>query len=113
MSVTTVQFSDQVSDKDFIMNVGVPSSMVGLISLTFYSDSQYKTPVHPTAGTATISVAEDGFNWGDIEHGIITYPLVDDKYNRPNFVGYCGNVKVNLQGITGASHFIIRAHMQR
>lgn len=112
MGIKTVQFTDVIDHNDFIFNVGLPASMIGMVSLTFYADSRLQQPIMPTQGTATIQISEDGFNWGDITNGVINYPLVDNKYDRPNFVGYAGQIKLNLHDISGGVHFVLRVHLQ-
>lgn len=73
------------------------------ISLTFFSD-EYITPITPSAGTAIVTATDDGFNYGTIENGTIDVSVA--QYDRPFLWGRIKKVKVNLSGVTGATHFI-------
>jgi hypothetical protein len=99
-----------VSANDFILDSKAPFSLDGVVSLTFYSDG-YITPVAPTGGTAEISLTEDGFNYGSITNGLMTFPV--DAYDRPYFFGYFLKAKLTLAGITGATHFTFRVHTEK
>lgn len=97
----------EVSDGDKILSAGAPFSLESTISITFYSD-EYETPVAPTGGSVTITASDDGFNYGSLTNGLITFP--SETYARPHFYGYVTHVRAALLGITGATHFMLRVH---
>lgn len=71
-------------------------------SVTLFSD-EYQTPVTPTAGTMTISVSDDGFNFGSVTNG--TVDVTKSEYNRPTMTGYAKRVKATPAGVAGATHY--------
>ena len=73
-------------------------------AVTFYSD-EFITPVTPSAGTVTIKVSDDGFNYGDITNG--TVDATTPTYDRPNLTGYVKRVSATPDGIAGATHYQI------
>ena len=107
--IKTRTYKGEVSNDTFVLDLKAPASLEGFISITFYSD-EYETPVAPTAGTATFGMSEDGFNYGTITNGTITYPV--DPYGRPSFYGFAAFAKVALSSIAGATHFKFRVHVQ-
>lgn len=76
-------------------------------AITFYSD-EYITPVVPSAGTATVEVTDDLFNYGTIPNGTIDVTAVG--YDRPNVSGRVAKFRATLSGVTGATHFKLVAH---
>lgn len=107
---STYYIQSEVSNGDFIIPVANPSSLIGVCSITYYTDSSYTTPVKPDSGITTFTVSEDNFNFGEINNGTITHSTTG-SYNRPHFMGYCNSVRVNLQDIVGATHFTARVHL--
>ena len=93
----------QVSDGDSLSTEISKFFERHYVSITFFSD-EYMTPLTPSAGTAIFTVTDDGFNYGTIEKGTIDVSVAE--YDRPFLWGRIIKVKVNLNGVTGATHFI-------
>lgn len=81
------------------------------VSITFYTDSTYTTPVTPTAGVTIITASEDNFNYGTIPNG--TLDITAPDYDRPAVTGHITSYCVNMSGVVGASHYKLRvAHYE-
>ncbi len=102
MSTQPYTIEAPVSDTAFLSPDISQSFERWYISVTFYSD-EYETPVTPTAGTATFTATDDGFNYGDLTDGVVDVSVV--KYDRPNLSGRVRKVSCVLAGVTGATHF--------
>lgn len=106
MASNIITFSGVVAAKDFISPRLPPFATRGIVSQTFYSDAEMKTPVYPTAGAVTYTGSEDGFNYGSLDDS-----AVDPKsgnYKRAAWqLGAVAYVKATMAGITGATHFKI------
>ena len=77
------------------------------VTIQFFSDSAYTTKVTPTAGTVSIQGSPVPGSWLSLNNG--NFNAVDTDSNSramPYGWGPCNQIKVDLSGITGASHFI-------
>jgi len=81
----------------------------GYACITFYTDSTKQTQVTPTAGTVTITISENGHNFGDIQNGVIDVSKA--KYPRPNFQSPAKYVKCECSGVTGAGWYVLEVNM--
>ena len=79
----------------------------GYFALTFFDSAG--DPVRPTAGTATVTVTDDGFNYGTVTNGTVDLTLTE--YDRPIFGGGITGFKVVLAGVTGAVSFECKLNM--
>jgi len=76
------------------------------VIVQFFTDATLKTHAVPTAGVVTITGSPVEGTWLSMNNG--TFNAVDTylaSRQLPNATGPCDKVKVNLSGITGATHF--------
>jgi hypothetical protein len=101
-------FSNVTDDGDTISPLLDRDYERGYLSIVFYNNADLEIPVSPTAGAATITASEDGKQYGDL--GVIDADTagVNSTYTRIAFAGMVRFVKVNMSGITGATHFQVR-----
>lgn len=73
--------------------------------ILFYSD-EFQSVVTPSAGTVTYTQSPDNINYRDVPQGSF---LAADSYDParipPNGTGLTTMGKLNLSGVTGATHF--------
>lgn len=67
------------------------------ITITFFDENNQYVP--QTQGTAEFTVTDDGYSWGGITNGLITFDETGN-YNRPNASCSISKVKLKLNGIT-------------
>lgn len=104
MGQSAYSINENVADGEFV-SVDIPLYFErGYFSLTFFDSSN--NFVKPTAGSATVTVSDDGFNYGSITNGEIA-DLTKD-YDRPNYAGSVRKFKISLSGVTGADKFSLR-----
>tara|TARA_R110000851_G_scaffold193852_1_gene344642 strand:- start:92 stop:427 length:336 start_codon:yes stop_codon:yes gene_type:complete len=108
MSQQSYLIEGAVSDGDFISSSIAAYWERSYISITFYSDAAFTTPVTPSAGVVTITATDDGFNYGTITSGTVDVSI--ERYDRPNMSGRLRNIKATLSGVTGATHFRVIAN---
>lgn len=108
MGHNTYLIQAPVSDGDFLSPDISQQFERMYLSVTFYSDAAYTTPVTPTAGTVTITATDDGFNYGTLTDG--TVDATNPAYLRPNMSGRVRKVKATVAGVTGATHFRVVAN---
>ncbi len=101
-------FSNVTSDGDTISPLLDRNYERGYLSITFYNSDDLETPVTPTAGTATFTASEDGKQYGELGDISASSAGPDSTYDRINFAGMVRYVKVNMTGVTGATHFQVR-----
>lgn len=76
------------------------------VIVQFFTDSTLKVHAVPTGGVVTITGSPVEGTWLNMANG--TFNAVDTylaSRQLPNATGPCNQVKVNLNGITGATHF--------
>lgn len=75
-------------------------------TIAFYSNAALTTQVVPTAGTVKITLTSDGVNYFTIDNGQFN---AADAYletrSKPSAASMAIKAKINLAGVTGASHF--------
>lgn len=77
------------------------------VNIQFFSDSTYTTKVTPTAGTVSIQGSPTPGSWFVLNNGDFNAADTDTvTRGMPNGLGPCNQVKIVLNGITGATHFI-------
>lgn len=77
------------------------------VNIQFFSDSGYNTKVTPTGGTVSLQGSPTPGSWLSLSNG--DFNAADtDNVSRSIAYGWgpCNQVKVILNGITGATHFI-------
>lgn len=104
MSQQTYQIKGLVANDEFLSQDIAAYYERCYFSVTFFSD-EYKTPVTPSAGTATITATDDGHSFGTVANGVVD--VTNPEYIRPNLSGRIKKAKVLLAGVTGATHFAI------
>ena len=74
-------------------------------SIEFFTDDTYSTIVDKATmtGTVTVKASEQGKEYGEMYSGVITLGTSD--YDRPNAAGSYLDALINLDSVTGASHF--------
>lgn len=76
------------------------------VVVQFFTNSTLKTHAIPTGGVVTITGSPVEGTWLSMANG--TFNAVDTyslSRTLPNATGPCTSVKINLNGITGATHF--------
>lgn len=106
MAAERYRFSGVSSDGFLLIEDMSHTHERGLVALTFYSDEDLTTQVTPGAGTAIITVSEDGANFGTVLKGTVDATKVGTavQYDRPNWSGSTRYLKVTFLGITTATH---------
>lgn len=107
MFIDKVSITGAVADGDFLLSPEHEFRERTYVVITFYTDDTYSTPVTPSAGTATVTATDDGFNFGSVNQGIID--VSDPAYSRPDIIGFITQLNLNLSGVVGATHFKFKA----
>ncbi len=77
----------------------------GFVSLQFFNDAEYITPVTPTGGTVTVEASEDDQSYAEIPNGT-DIDVTDGNYARPAWLGKALYARATETApITGATHY--------
>lgn len=77
------------------------------VNIQFFNSASYTTKVTPTAGTVSIQGSPVPGSWLSLNNGDFNAVDTDTVSRRlPYGWGPCNQVKIILNGVTGASHFI-------
>ena len=77
------------------------------VNIQFFNDSTYTTKVTPTAGTVSLQGSPTPGSWLSLKNGNFNAADTDDVSRSIAYGwGPCNQVKVILNGVTGATHFI-------
>ena len=97
----------EVADGDFtsdLMSSGF--SKAELASIIFFSD-EYKTIATPTAGAVVFTLTPDDVHYKTVENGTFdAKDSYDGNRKAPNAANLAIRANVNLNGVTGATHFL-------
>jgi len=112
MVATRYRFSGATTDGDIIFGDLSHLHDRGYVSIIFYSDAAFTTPVTPTAGTVDFTVSESGTVYGTIPGGAITAADVGvgGSYMRPNWFGSVRYIKATFANIAGGDYFVCLVH---
>lgn len=106
--------ADAVNTKELaILNIN-PSFERHYVSIVFFSDSDYQSPVDMSSlvGVIKFSASDNGFQFGTIQvgdnlDGVLTLDG-QPNYDRPNIQGSIVSLEVDISGVTnlgGATHY--------
>lgn len=99
--------SGEVTDGDHLselMSAGF--SKAELSSILFFSD-EYKTVVTPTGGDIVFTMTSDDTKYRTTDSGSFSaINSYEEERTPPNGANLAIRAKVNLSGITGATHFL-------
>jgi hypothetical protein len=104
MAITQYDLTGSSADGNLIITNMSSTELGGLVSICFFSDAALTTPVTPTAGVVTISVSEDGCNYGSVVNNVVSAADVgpSSSYHRPRWSGSTRYLKASFAGVTGA-----------